>query len=176
MEREHPERLDISEAHESMRGHFAHELHNAMVDNEDITVITADLGYGMFNKIKDNFPDRFLNVGASEQAAMGIAIGMAEEGKIPFVYSITPFLLYRPAELIRNYINKEKIPVKLIASGRDNDYSQTDGFSHYGGDDKKFMENFESIQSIWPMTKSDMKYIVNWAVKTPVPIYVNLKR
>jgi len=169
------ERLQPEERHESIRGYFAYELHNAMVDNPDVVLITADLGYGMFDKIRDNIPDQYFNVGASELLAVTTAVGMAEEGKVPFVYSITPFLLFRGAEGIRNYINHEQVPVNLIASGRDQDYEH-DGFSHFAGDDKKLMEVFPNIQPYWPMTKSDMKYIVNWCVTTPVPKYINLKR
>ena len=69
-----------------------------MSANEDIVVLTGDLGYGLWDKIRIDYPDRFWNVGSSEQLMMGMASGMAMDGKIPFVYSITPFLLYRPFE------------------------------------------------------------------------------
>ena len=169
------ERLNRETFHDSIRGHFAGEVYNAMVDNPNVVVITGDLGYGMWDKVKTDFPDQFVNAGASEQAMVGMAIGFAQEGKIPFVYSITPFLLYRPFELIRNYIDHERVPVNLIGSGRDQDYEH-DGFSHYAGDDKKFMKQFENIQCCWPLTKSDMKYVVNWCVNEQVPRYINLKR
>ena len=161
--------------HPSQRGMFAGELHNAMIDNKDIVVITADLGYGMWDKIQANFPGRFYNTGAAEQVAVAAAIGMAQEGKIPVVYSITPFLLARPYELIRNYIDHEKIPVNLVGSGRNDDYVH-DGFSHFAGDDKDIVRNFPNITSFWPLTKSDMKYAVNWIIKERVPKYINLKR
>ena len=92
--------------HDTMRGWFAYELYQQMKKNKNIWLVTGDLGYKMFDSIKDDFPDRFLNAGSSEQAMMGIAVGLALKGKIPFVYSITPFLLYRSFETIRNYINQ----------------------------------------------------------------------
>ena len=101
-----------------MRKEFAKILHQEMSSNEDIVVLTGDLGYGLWDKIKIDYPDRFWNVGSSEQLMMGMASGMAMDGKIPFVYSITPFLLYRPFEFIRNYVDHEKLPVKLIGGGR----------------------------------------------------------
>ncbi len=161
--------------HESIRGYFAYELYHAMAKNPNVFLVTADLGYGMFDYIKSDFPDRFVNVGASETTAVAVGVGLAKEKKIPFVYSITPFLLYRPFEVIRNYINHESVPVKLIGGGRDDDYKH-DGFSHHAFEDRDVMALFKNIQSCWPLTKSDMKYVVNWAVTTPVPIYVNLKR
>ena len=170
------ERLNKETFHDSMKGHFAGELYNVMIDNPKVVVITADLGFGMWDKIRQDFPDRFYNLGAAELTSITASVGMAQEGLIPFVYSITPFLLFRGAEAIRNYVNYEKTPIKMICSGRDDDYSQTDGFSHFAGDDKQIMANFPNIQAFWPLTKSDMKYAVNWCVQTPIPIYVNLKR
>ena len=88
-----------------MRKQFAEFLHDEMSLNEDIHVLTGDLGYGLWDKIKLDYPDRFINFLSSEQLMLGAACGMALEGKVPVVYSITPFLLYRPFEWIRNYLN-----------------------------------------------------------------------
>jgi len=74
-----------------MRRTFASLLHQAMEHNQDIHLITGDLGYGLWDDIRDDYPDRFYNVGSSEMVMMGMGIGLAMEGKIPFVYSITPF-------------------------------------------------------------------------------------
>ncbi len=93
---------------------FAQLLLDEMAVNDNIYLITGDLGYGLWDKIKDTFPDRFYNVGSSEMAMMGMGIGLAMDGKIPFVYSITPFAIYRPFEMIRNYLDHEKIPVNII--------------------------------------------------------------
>mgnify|MGYP001586296441 CR=1 FL=1 len=170
------EKLSKETFHDSIKGHFAGELYNAMVDNPKVVVITADLGFGLWDKIRKDFPDRFYNVGAAELTAVTVAVGMSQEGLIPFVYSITPFLLFRGAEAIRNYVNNEKVNLKLITSGRSDDYSKTDGFSHYAGDDKLILQAFPNIQAFWPLTKSDMKYTVDWCVRSPQSIYVNLKR
>jgi transketolase len=100
---------------------------------------------------------------------------MALNGKIPFVYSITTFLLYRPFETIRNYINHEKIPVKLIGGGRDRDYSH-DGFSHWAEEDKKVLKIFNNIKALWPENKEKIPGIVDKMVKDNNPWYLNLKR
>ena len=143
--------------------------------NKDIWVVTMDLGYKMWDQIRDDFPDRFINVGAAEQAGMGIACGLALEGKIPFVYSITSFLLYRPFETIRTYINHEKINVKLVGSGRGADY-HVDGFSHFAGDDEATMKLFPNIVSWWPVDKEMIPNAVKAMVKNGKPTYINLKR
>ena len=147
-----------------------------MKENSNIWAITGDLGYGGFDKIRDEFPDRFINTGAAEQAMMDIACGLALEGKIPVVYSITPFLLYRPFETLRTYINHEKIPVIMIGSGRNDDYKH-DGFSHYAGDDIDFMKHLPNIFSRWPKDIDEMKCCLDEAIKNRKnATYINLVR
>ena len=151
-----------------MRKEFADKLYELMQKEKDVYFVTGDLGYGLFDKICQDFPERFINTGAAEQTMMGVAIGLTLKGKKVFVYSITPFLLYRAFEAIRTYINHEKIPVILVGSGRGNDYEH-DGFSHYAGDDELFLQHFENIKRF--TTFADLETLIEQA-----PCYLNLKR
>ena len=158
----------------SVRKTFVKLLHEEMRINEDILFVIGDLGYGHFDAIREEFPDRVFNPGAAEQLMLGMAVGMAMEGKIPVCYSMTPFLLYRPFEVIRTFIDHEKIPVIMAAAGRDKDYGAA-GFSHWATDDKVHLSGFENIQKLWPdeqTLEQKFKEIIN----TKVPFYVNLKR
>ncbi len=168
-------KLDISQRYDSMRGWFGYELFNLMADDPDIYVITGDLGYGLFDKIRTAFPNRFINAGAAEQVACGLAVGLALEGKKPFFYSMTPFLLYRCLETIRNYIHHEKIPVRLVGSGRDKEYHK-DGFSHWAEEDKKIMQIFKNITCVWPEDKQEIPKLIKKMVRSNKPWYINLSR
>ena len=158
-----------------MRREFANRLHLEMGKNKDIVVLTGDLGYGLWDRIRLDYSDRFYNVGSSEQLMLGMACGFAMEGKIPVVYSITPFLLYRPFEFIRNYVDHEKIPVKLVGGGRDRDYGYL-GFSHWAEDDKKIMSCFSNIRSHHPNTDEQLETIFHYIMNTKTAEYLNLKR
>ena len=158
-----------------MRKKFSQYLHDEMAKNKDIVVLTGDLGYGLWDKIRLDYPSRFFNVGSSEQLMMGTAVGMAMEGKIPIVYSITPFLLYRPFELIRNYVNHEKIPVKLVGGGRDKDYGYL-GFSHWAEDDKKIISSFQNIKVLHPDDEKEMILEMDNFLYNGNPSYMNLRR
>jgi transketolase len=158
-----------------MRKQFAELLFEEMAINKDIYVITGDLGYGLWDKIKDTYPTRFFNVGSSEMAMMGMGVGLAMEGKIPFVYSITPFAIYRPFEMIRNYLDHEQIPVNVIGGGRDKDYGYL-GFSHWSEDDRKIMASFDNIESTWPETEEELKQSLRYSLTNVGPSYINLKR
>ena len=158
-----------------MRRTFADELLKQAKTNHGIIVVTMDLGYKLWDEFQNELPDQFYNLGASEQSALGISVGLALQGKIPFVYSITPFLLYRGFETIRNHIDHEKIGVRLVGSGRDNSYEH-DGFSHDASDAKKILSNFKNIQCYWPKNKEAVPDLVKVMIETNEPSFISLKR
>lgn len=165
--------------HDSIRGHFGRALYFAMRDNPDIWLVCADLGYGLFDHHKADFSDRFINTGAAEQSAVGIAVGLALSGKIPFVYSITTFLLYRSFEWHRNYLNHEKIPVRLIGSGYEDDYKH-DGVTHQPynlfGMEGLFETQLPDIDTYFPQTKEEIPTALENMITANRPSFLCLKR
>ena len=158
-----------------MRKQFSSILHDKMGKDQRLFLLTGDLGYGLWDKIKLDFPDRFQDFGSSEQLMVAAACGLATDGYIPLVYSITPFVLYRPFEFIRNYVNHEEIPIKLLGGGRDRDYGYL-GFSHWAEDDKKIMKTFENIRSYWPDSEKELEELVDNFLFDNKPSYLSLKR
>jgi transketolase len=105
-----------------------------------IYLLVCDMGFGVTDVFRAEFPDRILNVGMMEQGTVGIAAGMAMTGLVPIVYSIVNFLAFRAIEQIRNDIILQNLNVKFIATGVNNYFSFL-GHSHCcGEDDKKIME------------------------------------
>lgn len=166
--------IDQNSFHPSQRGWFAGTLYNEMISNEKIIVLTGDLGYGQFDKIRADFPDRFINTGAAEQALLDIACGLALEGKIPFVYTITPFYL-RAFETLRTYINHEKIPVRMVGGGRDKDYAH-DGFSHDACDIQEFLNPLKNIVQHFPQEKEDVPTFIKQMIDLHQPSFISVKR
>tara|TARA_Y100000817_G_scaffold153171_1_gene119692 strand:+ start:4314 stop:4784 length:471 start_codon:yes stop_codon:yes gene_type:complete len=156
-----------------MRNTFANLVLQEMRKNDNIYVIVGDVGYGVFDEIKNTYPERFINPGAAEQLIVGMATGLAMEGKIPIIYSITPFILYRPFEFLRNLVNKENIPVKIVGSGRDEDYGAL-GFSHYATDDEKVLTSLTNIEIYKPNTPEEID--IESFLYSEKPCYLNLKR
>lgn len=158
-----------------MRRTFADELQKQMVKDERIFLLVGDLGYGMFDSIFAGFPERAINVGAAEQAMLDIAVGLAYDGKIPFCYSITPFLIYRPFETLRTYVDHEKLPVKLVGSGRNTDYAH-DGVSHDATDVSLFLDKLPNLVSMWPKEKEELPQLVAEMVSNELPTFISLRR
>lgn len=146
-----------------------------MEEDDTIRVITADLGFGILDNIRNMFPNKFYNVGAAEHLMIGVAIGMANEGLKPVCYSMSSFLLYRPFEMLRNYVNHENIPVKLIGSGRDKDYGH-DGISHWAHDDERVLNALENIGCYKPDSIIELENIWERFINSKSPEYLNLRR
>ena len=158
-----------------MRKECAELLLLEMSANPKIRVITADLGFGILDHVRNTYPDRFYNVGAAEQLMIGAAIGMATEGLIPVCYSMSSFLLYRPFEFLRNYVNYEGINVKLLGSGRDRDYSH-DGVSHWADDDRLVLLSLHKIEQYRPADLEQLKTDFDTWINSANPGYLNLMR
>ena len=159
--------------HESQRGYFAYELYQQMTLNPDIILLVGDLGFGMFDSIRDDYPKQFINCGASEQTMLDVAVGLALSGKIVFCYTITSFFM-RAAETIGLYLHGEQIPVKLVGSGRDQDY-HIDGPSHDCTIAQDFLRN-TNVRELYPDTKEEIPLLIKQMVESKVPTFISLKR
>lgn len=159
--------------HESMRGYFAYELHKAMEENPDIWAINGDLGYGMYDFVKRDYPDRFVNTGAAEVTMLGVAIGLAKQGKRPFTYTISSFYM-RAAEPIALYAVAEGLPIVMIGGGRDQDYAH-DGLSHDATTTQDFMSML-GVKCYYPDTKEEMEELMKELVSVNEPVFVSLRR
>jgi transketolase len=105
-----------------------------------------------------------------------MAVGLAMEGQTVFAYTITPFLLWRGAEVIRNYINHEEIPVKMIGSGRGREYEK-DGYSHCCTEDLVMCrELYYNIKTYRPEKKELIPEMFQDMVKNNRPSYFSLSR
>jgi len=158
-----------------MRNTFAKLLHNEMYLNTNLRLITADLGYGILDNIKRDHWEVFYNVGAAEQLMAGVAVGMAQEGLTPVCYSMSSFVLYRPFEILRNYLNHEGSNVKLVGSGRDQDYEH-DGISHWAHDDEAVLASLPNIKIYKPADIEELNTMFPEFINSTGPAYLNLKR
>jgi transketolase len=158
-----------------MRKECAQLLLDEMSANDRIRVVTADLGFGILDHIRNAYPDRFYNVGAAEQLMIGVAVGMSENGLIPVCYSMSSFLLYRPFEFLRNYVDYEGVNVKLLGSGRDKDYSH-DGISHWAHDDETVLRALPNIEVYKPGSLEELDMNFDQWINSTKPGYLNLTR
>lgn len=85
----------------AMRDAFLDRLCKAMAFDEKIFFVSADFGSPVLDRIRSEFPDRFINVGIAEQNLINVCAGLATEGFKVFAYAIAPFITMRCYEQIR---------------------------------------------------------------------------
>ena len=85
----------------AMRDALLERLYQAMASDDKIFFVSADFGSPILDKIRGDFPDRFINVGIAEQNLINISAGLALEGYKVFAYAIAPFITMRCYEQIR---------------------------------------------------------------------------
>lgn len=158
-----------------MRRPFFKQLHAAMAADERIVFCTGDLGYSLVEPLQRDFPGRCINMQAAEFAMVGAAIGMTYAGMIPLVYSITPFIVYRPFELLRTYVNHECPPVKLVGAGRDMDYRH-EGISHHAHDVKPHLDLFPNIAQFWPADEAELTATLSDYLYNDKPSFLSLSK
>lgn len=160
--------------HDSIRGWFGRALYFEMQKNPNILLFTADLGFGLLNSVRDDMPDQFVNFSASEQCMIGAAVGASLSGRIVFCYSITTFLIYRPFEVIRNYLGEERIPVRLVGSGYQDDYKH-DGITHQPWEIEKVISLFH-MSNYYPKQKEEVPALVRAMIEEDEPSFLCLRR
>jgi transketolase len=103
---------------------------DTLIANDDgkSVFITLDVGFSFLEPLKDKFGDRFINLGITEQSAIVTASALARDYRV-YVYSMIPFVLFRPFEMVRNTILIPKANVKLLGVKGSAAYAML-GFSH----------------------------------------------
>ena len=99
------------------RSGFGEGLLELGKENKNIVALCADLtGSLKMNAFKENFPERFIQVGIAEANMMGIAAGLTIGGKIPYTGTFANFSTGRVYDQIRQSIAYSGKNVKICAS------------------------------------------------------------
>lgn len=156
-----------------MRREFFETLHAKMKNNKYIIFVTADLAWGLADKIRKDYPDRFFNVQAAEQSMVDIGCGMSLSGKTVFLYTITPFF-FRCAESLK-YADDEGIKIICVGSGRDDDYKK-DGASHWTFNIKTLFDCFPTFVQHYPDRKEEIEPLLDSIIGDRASSFLSLKR
>lgn len=156
-----------------MRNNFIQKLIEIASKDKRIVLLTADLGFSVLEDFANKFPDRFYNVGVSEQNMIGVATGLAESGFIPFTYTIAPFSLLRPYEFIRNGPILHNLPVRIIAIGAGFEYGNL-GSTHHLIEDIAITRVFPNLSIYSPINGKNAESILEKSYIENNPIYYRI--
>ena len=135
----------------AMRDEFARAMIALFSERSDLVFITGDVGYMAVEGIAEAYGERFINAGIAEQNMVSLAAGLAREGHLPWVYSIAPFVAFRPYEQIRTDVCLHKLPVKLVGNGGGYGYGIM-GATHHALEDVGAMRVLPNMRLYLPLT------------------------
>jgi len=145
-------------------------------ENKNLVVLDADLSKSTRTvEFAKKFPQRFFEMGISEQDMMGTAAGLATCGKIPFVSSFAIFASGRAWEQIRNTICYSNLNVKIVATHGGISVG-ADGSSHQCIEDISLMRTIVNMTVIVPCDGVETEKAVITASRMKGPVYIRLGR
>ena len=144
----------------------AEVLTEAIKKDKDLFVITPATPYasGLDNLLRD-YPEQVFDVGMAEQHAVGMACGLALEGRKAVVCMQTTFM-QRAFDQILHDVCYMNLPVTIL--GVRAGFAGYDSPTHHGLYDLPYMRSFPNMQLIYPASSHDMRSILYARMQKPV--------
>ncbi len=143
---------------------------------KDVVALDADLsGSTKTGKFAKAFPDRFYNIGVSEQDLIGTASGLSLAGKLPFASTFAVFETGRAWEQIRQTVCYSNLNVKLVATHSGITVGE-DGASHQAIEDVTLMRVLPNMTVVVPSDARETKQVIHAVAEYSGPVYVRLGR
>jgi len=158
-----------------MRTAFIEELCELAAIDKKVFLLCGDLGFSVLEVFADRFPDRFMNVGISEQNMIQVASGLALEGYNVFVYSIGNFPTLRCMEQIRYDVCYHNLNVTIVAVGAGYAYGPL-GVSHHTTEDIAMMRSIPNMLVAAPGDPWEARLITRYFVQNPGPGYMRVNK
>lgn len=156
-----------------MRDSFISSIYKVTKLNKQVLIIVGDIGAFLLRGYIKDFPANYYNLGAAEQNIVGVAAGLAMSGKIPFAYTITPFITSRVYEQIKIDVCYNNANVKVVGVGSGVSYG-TMGSTHHSLEDIAIMRALPNMTIISPSDPEEVEEAVFAAVKHRGPVYIRL--
>lgn len=156
-----------------MRDAFAKTLTELGRDDKQLVLLSGDIGNRMFDKFKDENPERFYNCGVAEANMVSVAAGLAMSGFRPWVYTIASFLTYRPWEQIRVDVGYHELPVVFVGTGAGLSYA-SNGPTHHSLEDLALFRSLGGFHIAAPGDALEVSACVRELQRTQNPAYLRL--
>lgn len=156
------------------RATLGQALLEAAKERGDFYVMSADLAQSSgLVRFREEFPDRFINVGIAEQNLIGIAAGLAKDGTNVFATSFSPFITMRACEQVRMNMGYMQLNIKTVGLGSGLIMAQL-GNSHFGIEDGSVMRSIPGMTVINPADGVEIVKAVEALCDYNKPAYLRL--
>ena len=158
-----------------MRKTSLEEIHKLAQADPRVVFIGSDLGSGTLDDFKREIPDRFFVEGISEANVVGMAAGLAMDGRIVYVNTIATFLTRRCFEQIALDLCLHNVNVRLIGNGGGLVYAPL-GPTHQAIEDLAILRALPNMTIVAPCDAEEMKRLIPQTLDYPGPMYIRLAK
>jgi transketolase len=160
----------------ALRDVFGDTLVSLGSTNPNVVVLDADLANSTkADKFAKAYPDRFLQMGIAEQNFVGVAVGLASLGYVPWLSSFTVFFTHRAVDPIRMLVAQTHANVKIGAAYAGLMTGLT-GKTHHDVEDLAIMRAMPDMMVLAPADAIEGEAIIRWATEFDGPVYLRLAR
>ena len=153
---------------------FGTVLTRLAAEDKRIAAVTAGMGAGVgLSKFATQYPDRFFDVGISEEHAVVFAAGMAADGMRP-VFAVYSTFLQRAVDCIIHDVCLQDLPVIFCVdrAGIVGD----DGPTHHGVFDIPLLRPVPGLIIMQPRDEAEMAHMVFTAFRLGKPVVIRYPR
>ncbi|MEV0795263.1 transketolase C-terminal domain-containing protein [Kribbella sp. NPDC050459] len=147
----------------------------AEADHRIVGVVNDSVGSSKLNSFRKAFPDRLINVGIAEQDMVGVASGLANGGRIPFVSAASCFLTGRALEQIKADVAYSNTNVKLCGMSPGVAYGEL-GPTHHSIEDIAWLRAIDGLRIIVPADPVETAAALRWAAAAHGPVFIRVSR
>jgi transketolase len=158
-----------------MRDRFFDALYEIAKKDKNLIFITADNGAPSLDKYAQTLPNQYFTVGIAEQQMIGMAAGLATEGKKVYTYAIAPFVTARVFEQNKLDLCAMNLPVVNVGVGAGYAYDIM-GPSHHTVEDVSIMRALPNMTIHSPADGVTAEALAEISYRDPSPQYIRFDR
>lgn len=148
-------------------------VHELARNDPRVVFMGSDLGSGTLDAFREEMPDRFFMEGVNEANVIGMAAGLAAEGRIVYVNTLAVFLTRRAYEQIALDVCMHNRNVRLIGNGGGLVYAPL-GPTHMATEDLALMRGLPNMTVIAPADAPEMRRMMLAVHNHAGPAYIRL--
>ncbi|HVL11917.1 MAG TPA: transketolase C-terminal domain-containing protein [Gemmata sp.] len=144
-------------------------------EDDRVVFVGSDLGVGVMADFKARYPDRFFMEGVAEQNLVGLAAGMAMEGRVVYLNTIATFLTRRCFEQVAVDLCMHNANVRLVGNGGGVVYAPL-GPTHLATEDVAILRALPNMTILAPADAEEMARAVRATLHHQGPVYIRVAK
>lgn len=157
------------------RDAYLKEIVKSVYDGEDIYLVAADLAAPCLDKLREDYPKRYVPVGIAEQNLISVSSGLSLAGKKAIAYTLNPFIIFRAFDQIRNCIGLMNLPITLLGFSAGLNMAK-DGITHFPLEDLNMLRGVHNL-TIYNVSDVNLaRYAAKKTLNLFGPLFVRIDR